>query len=152
MSSVRALVALVLVVACAACSSSGGDASQSATTKSTTTTVELTPEQAFDASLEEQLTVTDPRTIPAYRRAGVAFCEMLTALAAGIANDDAPNDTPETDEGISNVVVSAAIAAAYDDLTETNEAVGVVVLRATGEHLCPEHTMSIERVLIARGH
>ena len=138
----RSLLATSIVVAAlAACSGSdGGDAAPTTTTVAPAeTTVALTPDEAFDQSLTDQLEGLDSAFIGGSRAAGHTLCGNLTAVTTATDEDDPVSDlTPE-------VLIGAMI----DGFSQPE--VAAVVLRATGEHYCPEHADAIGAVLTARG-
>jgi hypothetical protein len=98
-----------------------------------------TPDEAFDQALSAQLDGLDPTFVGGSRAAGHTLCDNLTSLAeeagsAGEADDPSP---------------ALLIGVVFDGFSQPG--VAAVVLRATGEHLCPEHLEAIEEVLATKG-
>jgi hypothetical protein len=132
---------VVVVAALAGCSGSdGGDAAPTTTTVvPADATTALSPDEAFDETLTEQLEGLDAAFIGGSRAAGHTLCGNLTAVTAD----------PDEDDPVSELTPEVLIGAVVDGFSQP--AVAAVVLRATGEHYCPEHADAIEAVLSARG-
>jgi len=77
-----------------------------------------------------------------------SICGLLDT-AAGVAAADAPNDSPITDASVEATIGTMAIDSAFSADTPADAV--AVVLRAAGEHLCPEHADTIDAELEHRG-
>lgn len=130
----------VAVVMVAGCSGANVDDDAAPTTAATVeTTIALLPDEAFDRSLTDQLDGLDASFIGGSRAAGRTLCGNLTAITV----------EAEGDEPVSDLTPAVLIGAMVDGFSQP--AVAAVVLRATGEHYCPEHAPAIEAELTARG-
>jgi len=144
--------AIVGATILAGCSSGNDDTQESTTTSTTSTTIEVSPEEAFRQDLTAALNSDQPGFEEATLDLGQTLCRTIDEAETGIAEDDAENDTPESD-AISDAVVTMAIVSVYEPLTEGDRdpQVAATIMRLTGEHLCPDHAEAIEEVLVARG-
>jgi hypothetical protein len=134
--------ALLLVAALTGCGSSDDDAGEATTTTTTAPADEsraLTPDEAFDRNLTDQLEGVDAAFIGGSRAAGRTLCGNLTTIATEAEGDDPASElTPE-------VLIGSVI----DGFSQPQ--VAAVVLRAAVGSYCPEHTEAIEEVLADRG-
>ena len=140
---VAPIVAALLI---AACSDSGDEAAPTTTEERTTTT--LSPIDAFDEAIAAQLTSDDPTLASSTRDVAQGLCSTLEGLASGPAEDDAGPDTPQSDAAISDTMITMGIAASMEGFAD-QPAVGAIILRAAGEHLCPAFRADIESLLAA---
>lgn len=151
MRSLAAVLAVALLVGC----SGGDDAGRASSTNTTerartTTTRAPTPEEAFEDDLRSQVSVSgdEAEFLADSLDLGQTLCGQLEDLPEDIAEDDAANDTPESDAAIGGLVQTMAVASAMDGFD--NKELGAVVLRATAEHLCPNQATPILDLLEAR--
>lgn len=147
----RTLILALAVIVLAGCSSSGdpGAGADDTTTTTERTTTTLTPNEAFLSEIERSLDFgNDAGGGPATLALAQSICDSLTTNAS-IAADDAANDTPQTDASVIAAANGMGISAAFTG--DSPDDVIAVVLRAGGEHLCPDHATTIEADLQARG-
>jgi hypothetical protein len=119
--------------------SEGDDAASSTTTAPEGTVTVLTPDEAFDQALNDQLEGLDATFIGGSRAVGRTLCGNLTAVTT--ATDD--------DDPVSQLTPEVLVGTVFDGFSQPG--VAAVVLRATAEHYCPEHADAIEEVLADRG-
>lgn len=137
---VLAAIGLVPAVAC------GGtnDASKPATSPPpSTTSASLSPDDAFDQALTEQLDGLTPSFIEGSRQASRTLCDNLTSLST-----EPPDSTATTGAATTDVTPAMLVTAMYTGYSQPG--VAAVVLQATSDHLCPEHADVIEQVLADR--
>lgn len=144
-----ALVAALALTA-AACGGDDGpddDAAPTVTSSSTATTTEptttTTPEEAFLADLDKQIsfdgTAGGPETALDLVRSA---CDLLDdATTEALLDDDAANDSPETDAAASRAITDLGLSAIYNE-TDDDEATAVI-LALGARHLCPQHRNAI---------
>jgi len=149
----RTVLAAAMISALAACGGGGGS-DDSAPERSTTTvertTTTLSPTDAYLADIDRTLTFSGPDS--SGPEASLELAESICGLldtAEGVAAADAPNDSPITDAAVNATVGTMAIDTAFS--ADTSDDAVAVVLRAAGEHLCPEHADTIEAELEHRG-
>lgn len=133
-----AALAMLLTIL-AGCGGSDGEVSQTTTTRSpeTTTTTALSPDAAFDQALSDQLDGIDAAFIAGSRSAGRTLCDNLTRLSA------------EPDDATAALTPTLLVTAVFEGYSQP--AVAAVVLRATAQHICPEHAEAIEGLLTTKG-
>lgn len=152
--NVRKITALALAGAFAlgACGGDGeDDVVATTTTTQPETTTTLSPEDAFIADVQRQLTSDGP---PGFGERALellsATCDNLTEIPEGIRQDDAPSDSPQSDAALGDLTQTMSLAIVMDETGYPPE-VGAVLLRTMTEHLCPEHTEVVEEFLETRG-
>ncbi len=152
MRTTTAAVAIALLIS--ACG--GGDdttaptstsSSTSSATATTTTTQALSPEEAFEADLRRKLTIGDG-DYQSMVNLGSATCSAMRQGTEGVAEDDAPNDTPESDEEIGGVLTAIALSTAYEAFE--SQIVSEAFLRMMADNLCPEFSEDVESLIAAR--
>jgi hypothetical protein len=131
-------VALAVLAGCSG-GSEGDEAPPTTTTIPEATVTTLTPDEAFDQSLTDQLDGLDATFIGGSRAAGRTLCGNLTA--ATTAGDE--------EDPISQLTPGVLIGTMFDGFSQPE--VAAVVLRAAAESYCPEHAAAIEEVLAERG-
>jgi len=151
----RRTLTLGLALMLAACSSSSsGDTADPPTTSTTVaerTTTTLIPDEAFEADIAGNLDFgSDTPEAGAASALGLAqsICELLDTFTAA-TTADAPADTPETDASVLAQGTTMAIDTAFTGTSPPD--VVAVVLRTGTEHLCPQHTDTVDADLERRG-
>jgi hypothetical protein len=137
------IIAAVLVATSAiltACGGGGDDTGPTTAQPPAPTTSTLSADDAFDQALEDQLNGIDAAFVEGNRTVGHTLCENLSKV---------PAEPTTEDPVLADVTQAMVISAVYEGFSQP--AVAAVVLRATGEHLCPEHADAIEQVLAAKG-
>jgi hypothetical protein len=113
-----------------------------------TTTTTLSPEDAFIADLERQLTVEGP---PGF---GENALEFLTGVCDDLDEfsefeSEAEEASPESDAMVGEFAITTTLAIVLDE-TDYPPEVGAVLLRAMSDHLCPQHSAAVEEIHEAR--
>lgn len=134
-------VPIAAALAAAACGGDDEDTAAERTTttssSSTTTTEPPTPEQAFLADVDDQMSFGDDSGPTAALSFADGVCDFFVTLDETTAGNPDLAQT-ETDE-----LVADAVETWLGEIGD--DASGVLVMRLAGEHLCPEHADAIER-------
>lgn len=144
----RATVVAAVLLALVGCGDDSGE-----DTATTTTTVEPNPEEAFRSELETgmrdaRLQSTDPGFYDDAADLARTVCDIAADTPTAIEQDDAANDTPESDAAIADVSVTIGLASVVDGLGD-DELAGIF-MDATSKHICPEHADTIDGFMAAR--
>lgn len=136
------LAALTLVLA--GCGGDDEAASTTSTTEHATTSTTSSPRDAFLDDLDDRLTFVGSGQPDRAADLAEMICAELTDMPAGVAADDAPADSPESDAAIGAALQTMLLDAAREPL---DDEVAAIVFELAGEHLCPEHADRIGRYL-----